>query len=175
MSYLYCSPRVSMLLFAVVCLSGCAKLDQSLLPGTFNRSTIIVDEKGNSVDIAGDWAVFRNPGASQFTHYLHYNQESEIAYSVLDNEVFMLEYDQGRASLPKYNNGRVDKPRSLFLQRNIRKVLFLDGKIHSDYRDYPLLYNKLYGEPDLVVILDKNTLTYEDLPNVRLRRISTFN
>ena len=163
-----------MLLFAVVCLSGCGKIDENLLPGTFNRSTVIVDGKGKSVDIAGDWAVFRDSGTSQFTHYLHYDQESEIAYSVLDNEVFMLEYDQGRESLPKYNNGRVDKPRSVFIQRNIRKVLFIDGKIHTDYRDYPLLYNKLYGEPDLLVILDKNTLTYEDLPHVHLRRISTF-
>ena len=48
---------------------------------------------------------------------------------------------------------------------------FSDG---LDYRDVYILYNAAYGDPDLHVIIDDNTLTFEDLPNVRLRRIKAF-
>ena len=95
-------------------------------------------------------------------------------FSVKENDAFMLEYDQGRESLPVYVNGIVDKRRSVFLQGATSDLIYKDGRIHTDYRDVYILYNAAYGDPDLHVIIDDNTLTFEDLPNVRLRRIKAF-
>ena len=86
----------------------------------------------------------------------------------------MKEYDQGRESLPTYDMGVVDKRRGVFLRGGTRNLLYLDGRIHQDFRSVYILYHAAYGSPDLHVVLDENTLTYEDLPNVRLRRITSF-
>ena len=144
------------------------------IPGRFNLSTVITDANGNSLDLAGDWAVFQDPDETKFTNYLHYDQTSETMFSVKENDAFMLEYDQGRESLPVYVNGIVDKRRSVFLQGATRDLIYKDGRIHTDYRDVYILYNAAYGDPDLHAIIDDNTLTFEDLPNVRLRRIKAF-
>ena len=149
-------------------------VDEMLPPGTFNLSTVITDANGNSLDLAGDWVVFQDPDETKFTNYLHYDQTSETMFSVKENDAFMLEYDQGRESLPVYVNGIVDKRRSVFLQGATRDLIYKDGRIHTDYRDVYILYNAAYGDPDLHVIIDDNTLTFEDLPNVRLRRIKAF-
>ena len=95
-------------------------------------------------------------------------------FSVKENDAFMLEYDQGRESLPVYVNGLVDKRRCVFLQGATRDLIYKDGRIHTDYRDVYILYNAAYGDTDLHDIIDDNTLTFEDLPNVRLRRIKAF-
>lgn len=149
-------------------------VDEMLPPGTFNLSTVITDANGNSLYLAGDWAVFQDPDETKFTNYLHYDQTSETMFSVKENDAFMLEYDQGRESLPVYVNGIVDKRHSVFLQGATRDLIYKDGRIHTDYRDVYILYNAAYGDPDLHVIIDDNTLTFEDLPNVRLRRIKAF-
>ena len=169
-------PLLSLLI--AICLTGCDEaypsVDELLPPGTFNLSTVITDSNGNSVDLAGDWAVFQDPDETRFTNYLHYDQTTETVFSVTCNDTFMLEYDQGRETLPVYDNGNVDKRRSIFLRGATHKIIYKDGRTHADYRDYYILYNAAYGSPNLHVILDENTLTYEDLPNVRLRRILSF-
>lgn len=170
--------RVSVILLFAASLLGCSKpssaLDGELVPGTFNLSTIITDANGKSLDLAGDWAVFQDPVENRFFNYLHYDQHSETVYSVQYNDVFMLEYDQGRESLPVYDEGVVNKRRGVFLRGGTRDLLYIDGRIHNDYRSLSILYHAAYGSPDLHVILDDNTLTYENLPNVRLRRITSF-
>ena len=170
--------RLYIILLSIASLYGCGKpssiLDGQLAPGTFNLSTVITDANGKSLDLAGDWAVFQDPEEDRFFNYLHYDQDSETVYSVKFNEIFMLEYDQGRESLPRYDMGVVDKRCSVFLRGGSRNLLYFDGRIHEDYRNVAILYHSAYGSPDLHVILDDNTLTYEDLPNVRLRRITSF-
>ena len=170
--------RVYIILLSIASFHGCDKsssaLDGQLAPGTFNLSTVITDAQGKSLDLAGDWAVFQDPDENRFFNYLHYDQNSETVYSVQYNDVFMLEYDQGRESLPIYDMGVVNKPRGAFLRGGTRNLIYIDGRIHEDYRSVSLLYHAAYGSPDLHVILDDNTLTYEDLPNVRLRRITSF-
>ena len=170
--------RLYILLLSMASLYGCGKpsssWEEQLAPGTFNLSTIITDAKGKSLDLAGDWAVFQDPDEARFFNYLHYDQNSETVYSVEYNDVFMKEYDQGRESLPTYNMGVVDKRRGVFLRGGTRNLLYFDGRIHQDFRSVYILYHAAYGSPDLHVVLDENTLTYEDLPNVRLRRITSF-
>ena len=170
--------RLYIILLSMASLYGCGKTSSSweeqLAPGTFNLSTIITDAKGKSLDLAGDWAVFQDPEEDRFFNFLHYDQNSETVYSVEYNDVFMKEYDQGRESLPTYDMGVVDKRRGVFLRGGTRNLLYLDGRIHQDFRSVYILYHAAYGSPDLHVVLDENTLTYEDLPNVRLRRITSF-
>ena len=170
--------RLYILLLSMVSLYGCGKpsssWEEQLAPGTFNLSTIITDANGKSLDLAGDWAVFQDPEEDRFFNFLHYDQNSETVYSVEYNDVFMKEYDQGRESLPTYDMGVVDKRRGVFLRGGTRNLLYLDGRIHQDFRSVYILYHAAYGSPDLHVVLDENTLTYEDLPNVRLRRITSF-
>ena len=170
--------RLYILLLSMASLYGCGKpsssWEEQLAPGTFNLSTIITDAKGKSLDLAGDWAVFQDPDEARFFNYLHYDQNSETVYSVEYNDVFMKEYDQGRESLPTYDMGVVDKRRGVFLRGGTRNLLYFDGRIHQDFRSVYILYHAAYGSPDLHVVLDENTLTYEDLPNVRLRRITSF-
>lgn len=170
--------RLYILLLSMASLYGCGKpsssWEEQLAPGTFNLSTIITDAKGKSLDLAGDWAVFQDPEEDRFFNFLHYDQNSETVYSVEYNDVFMKEYDQGRESLPTYDMGVVDKRRGVFLRGGTRNLLYLDGRIHQDFRSVYILYHAAYGSPDLHVVLDENTLTYEDLPNVRLRRITSF-
>ena len=170
--------RLYIILLSVASLYGCGKpsssWEEQLPPGTFNLSTIITDANGKSLDLAGDWAVFQDPDEDRFFNYLHYDQDSETIYSVESNDVFMKEYDQGRESLPRYDKGVVDKRRGVFLRGGTRNLIYFDGRIHEDYRSVFILYHSAYGSPDLLVVLDDNTLTYEDLPNVRLRRITSF-
>ena len=170
--------RLYILLLSMASLYGCGKpsssWEEQLAPGTFNLSTIITDAKGKSLDLAGDWAVFQDPEEDRFFNFLHYDQNSETVYSVEYNDVFMKEYDQGRESLPTYDMGVVDKRRGVFLRGGTRNLLYFDGRIHQDFRSVYILYHAAYGSPDLHVVLDENTLTYEDLPNVRLRRITSF-
>ena len=170
--------RLYIILLSMASLYGCGKpsssWEEQLDPGTFNLSTIITDANGKSLDLAGDWAVFQDPEEDRFFNYLHYDQNSETVYSVEYNDVFMKEYDQGRESLPTYDMGVVDKRRGVFLRGGTRNLLYLDGRIHQDFRSVYILYHAAYGSPDLHVVLDENTLTYEDLPNVRLRRITSF-
>ena len=170
--------RLYILLLSMASLYGCGKpsssWEEQLAPGTFNLSTIITDANGKSLDLAGDWAVFQDPDEARFFNYLHYDQNSETVYSVEYNDVFMKEYDQGRESLPTYDMGVVDKRRGVFLRGGTRNLLYFDGRIHQDFRSVYILYHAAYGSPDLHVVLDENTLTYEDLPNVRLRRITSF-
>ena len=170
--------RLYILLLSMASLYGCGKpsssWEEQLAPGTFNLSTIITDANGKSLDLAGDWAVFQDPEEDRFFNFLHYDQNSETVYSVEYNDVFMKEYDQGRESLPTYDMGVVDKRRGVFLRGGTRNLLYLDGRIHQDFRSVYILYHAAYGSPDLHVVLDDNTLTYEDLPNVRLRRITSF-
>ena len=165
-----------MLLLIVV--SSCSKPylspDEMLPPGTFNLSTVIMDSHGNSLDLAGDWAVFHDPNENKFTNFLHYDQTSETVFSVSENNIFMMEFGEGRENLPVFENGTVDKRRSLFLQSGTRALIYKDGRIHTDYRTCYHLYKTACGLPDLHVILDENTLTFEDLPHVRLRRIVSF-
>lgn len=108
------------ILALLILLWGCDKpypdVDELLPPGTFNLSTIIVDANGNSLDLAGDWAVFQDPVQTLFTNFIHYDQTSETSFSVTSNTVFMMEYDKGRAYLPSYDHGMVNQPRSIFLQ-----------------------------------------------------------
>lgn len=163
-----------LLILLISCSKPYPSVDELLPPGTFNLSTIITDSYGNSVDLAGDWAVFQDPDETKFTNYLHYDQTSETVFSVTYNNTFMMEYDEGRETLPVYDNGSVDKRRSLFLQGGTRDLIYKDGRIHTDYRYCYILYNAAYGSPDLHIIIDENTLTLEDLPNVRLRRITAF-
>lgn len=170
--------RLYILLLSMASLYGCGKpsasWEEQLAPGTFNLSTIITDANGKSLDLAGDWAVFQDPEEDRFFNFLHYDQNSETVYSVEYNDVFMKEYDQGRESLPTYDMGIVDKRRGVFLRGGTRNLLYFDGRIHQDFRSVYILYHAAYGSPDLHVVLDENTLTYEDLPNVRLRRITSF-
>ena len=170
--------RLYIILLSVASLYGCGKpsssWEEQLAHGTFNLSTIITDANGKSLDLAGDWAVFQDPEEDRFFNYLHYDQNSETVYSVEYNDVFMKEYDQGRESLPTYDMGVVDKRRGVFLRGGTRNLLYLDGRIHQDFRSVYILYHAAYGSPDLHVVLDENTLTYEDLPNVRLRRITSY-
>ena len=170
--------RLYIILLSMASLYGCGKpsssWEEQLAPGTFNLSTIITDANGKSLDLAGDWAVFQDPEEDRFFNFLHYDQNSETVYSVEYNDVFMKEYDQGRESLPTYDMGVVDKRRGVFLRGGTRNLLYLDGRIHQDFRSVYILYHAAYGSPDLHVVLDENTLTYEDLPNVRLRRITSF-
>ena len=170
--------RLYILLLSMASLYGCGKpsasWEEQLAPGTFNLSTIITDANGKSLDLSGDWAVFQDPEEDRFFNYLHYDQNSETVYSVEYNDVFMKEYDQGRESLPTYDMGIVDKRRGVFLRGGTRNLLYFDGRIHQDFRSVYILYHAAYGSPDLHVVLDENTLTYEDLPNVRLRRITSF-
>lgn len=159
-------------------LIGCSKtspsVDEMLPPESFNLNTVITDANGNSLDLAGDWAVFQDPDETKFTNYLHYDQTTETVFSIKENDTFMLEFDQGKESLPVYDNGSVDKRRSLFIQGATRKLIYKDGCVHTDYRDVYRLYNAAYSSPDLHVIIDNNTITLQDLPNVRLRRIKNF-
>lgn len=149
-------------------------LDEVLPPGTFNLSTIIMDANGNSLDLAGDWAVFQDPSESRFTKFIHYDQTRETIYSADDNKIFMMEYLEGRGSLPYYEHGIVNKSRGTFLQTDSNEIIYKDGRIHADYRDFFILYNAAYGPPELMVILDDDTISFEDLPNTRLRRIKSF-
>ncbi len=170
--------RLYIILLSMASLYGCGKpspgWDGQLAPGTFNLSTVITDAHGKSLDLAGDWVVFQDPEEERFFSFLHYDQHSETNYSVQFNDVFMKEYDQGRESLPHYDMGVVDKRRGVFLRGRSRNLLYFDGRIHEDNRNVAILYHSAYGSPSLHVILDDNTLTYEDLPNVRLRRITSF-
>ena len=170
--------RLYIILLSIASLYGCGKpssdWDEQLAPGTFNLSTVITDAHGKSLDLAGDWAVFQDPDEERFFNFLHYDQHSETNYSVQFNDVFMKEYDQGRESLPHYDMGVVDKRRGVFLRGGSRNLLYIDGRIHEDYRNVAILYHAAHGSPALHVILDDNTLTFEDLPNVRLRRITSF-
>lgn len=170
--------RLYIILLSMASLYGCGKpsssWDEQLAPGTFNLSTVITDANGKSLDLAGDWAVFQDPEEDRFFNYLHYEQDCETNYSVQFNDVFMQEYDQGRESLPRYDMGVVDKRRSVFLRGGSHNLLYIGGRIHEDYRIISILYHAAYGSPVLHVILDDNTLTFEDLPNVRLRRITSF-
>ena len=170
--------RLYFFLLSIASLYGCGKpssiWDEQLAPGTFNLSTVITDAHGKSLDLAGDWAVFQDPDEERFFNFLHYDQHSETNYSVQFNDVFMKEYDQGRESLPHYDMGVVDKRRGVFLRGGSRNLLYIDGRIHEDYRNVAILYHAAHGSPALHVILDDNTLTFEDLPNVRLRRITSF-
>ena len=162
----------------LILLGGCKKsypsVDELLPLGTFNLSTVITDANGNSLDLAGDWAVFQDPDETKFTNYLHYDQTSKTVFSVTANNIFILEYDEGRETLPEYDSGKVDKRRSLFIKAGTDELIYKDGRVHSDYRKSYYLYHTAYGSPDRHVILDENTLSYEDLPNVRLRRITSF-
>ena len=89
-----------LLLFLGSCDDAFPSVDELLPPGTFNLSTVITDSSGNSLDLAGEWAVFQDSNETKFTHFIHYDQTSETSYSVTENTVFMLDYDQGRESLP---------------------------------------------------------------------------
>lgn len=162
----------------LILFASCSKLNQSrdheLSPGTFNLSTIITDSYGNSVDIAGDWAIFQDPDEIRFTNYLHYDQTSETVFSVKYNEIFMMEFDEGRESLPVFDNGIVNKRKSIFLKGASRDLIYKGGRIHHDYRSLSNIYNTAYGSPYLHVVIDDNTITLEDAPNVRFRRIKSF-
>lgn len=170
--------RYLLFLLSAACLAGCAgqipSMDELLPPGTFNLSTVVTDSNGNQVDIAGDWAVFRDPGESEFTVFVHYDQESKSIFSVLDNEIFMIGCEAGRRTLPVYENGVVDQPRSIFLPRSTDKIIYKEGRVYQDRRDWCLLYEAPYGNPEPIVIIDSDTLSFEDLPNTRLRRIISF-
>lgn len=166
----------------ILSLFGCDKehypsVDELLPPGTFNLTTVITDADGNSLDIAGDWAVFQDPDETKFTKFLHFDQTTETIFSVEENGIFMLEYDHGNESLPVYDNGNIDKRRSLFILGTTYKIIYKDGHIHHDYRDDYSPYRHyiaLYGPPEPCVIIDDNTITYQDSPNYRLRRIKRF-
>ncbi len=163
----------------VLGLCGCEKyptVDELLPPGTFNLTTVITDAAGNSVDLAGNWAVFQTPDETCFTHYVHYEQTFSIAYSVTNNDVFMLEYDQGRESLPVYDDGKVNRPRSLFVGSVTYPLIYKDGHVYDDFREkyHPGLPGDVLGLQEPFVILDDDTLTYEDSPNIRMRRIYSF-
>jgi len=162
----------------VLLLFSCEKpypsVDELLPPGTFNLSTVITDSSGRQVDLSGDWAVFQDPSETKFTNFLHYDQTTETVYSVTYNDVFMMEYDSGRESLPVYEGGIIDKRRSVFLRGASWDLIYKDGRVHTDYRSYYILYHAAYSTPALHVIIDEDTLTFEDLPDVRLRRIKAF-
>lgn len=157
---------------------GCEKsdpsLDELLPPGTFNLSTVITDSKGNSLDIAGDWAIFQDPDETKFAKYIHFDQTSETIYSVEENDVFMLEYNAGRESLPIYDNGTVNKRRTLFIKGGTTRLIYKDGRIHLDFRSDYALHKTPYSSPQQYVVLDDNTLGHEESPNYRLRRIKSF-
>lgn len=157
---------------------GCEKsdpsLDELLPPGTFNMNTVIIDSKGNSLDIAGDWAIFQDPDETKFAKYIHFDQTSDTIYSVEENDVFMLEYNAGRESLPIYDNGTVNKRRTLFIKGGTTRLIYKDGRIHLDFRSGYALHKTPYSSPTLYVVLDENTLGDEDYPNYRLRRIKSF-
>lgn len=171
-------PILPFLLVAACFITGCSKqgpsIDEQLPPGTFNLNTIVADKYGNSVDMAGDWAVFQDPYGTTFTNYIHYDQESETFFSVLDNVSFMLEYGQHHRTLPVYEDGVVNQQSGIFLLRTVNRIIYKDGKIHPDYRDCYILHNAAYGEPKPIVVIDSDTLTFEDLPDSRLRRIKSF-
>lgn len=160
------------------CILACSEktnpIDAALPPGTFNLSTVITDSEGNSLDLAGDWAVFTDPDETRFTNYLHFEQDRQLTYSVLDNQIYMVDVDQGKRSLPVYDNGLVSEPRNVFLFRLERKLIYKDGRVHTDFREVYSLYHTVYGDPDLIIVLDENTIAYEDLPGTRLRRIVAF-
>ena len=114
------------------CILACSEktnpIDAALPPGTFNLSTVITDSEGNSLDLAGDWAVFTDPDETRFTNYLHFEQDRQLTYSVLDNQIYMVDVDQGKRSLPVYDNGLVSEPRNVFLFHNIK----LNNKIKNN-------------------------------------------
>ena len=117
-------PIASILFFA------CEKQNPygELIPGTFNTTTVIIDNDGNSTDLAGDWDVFTDPEESYFTHYLHFDQEMELSYNILDNDIFRISCEQGKESLPLYSDGVVDKRRSMFPWNNKTPLIYLNGK-----------------------------------------------
>ncbi|MBQ9597656.1 MAG: hypothetical protein IJR34_05355 [Bacteroidales bacterium] len=162
----------------LILLGACEKSDPSwdelLPPGTFNLSTVITDSNGNSLDIAGDWAIFQDPGETKFTKFIHFDQISDTIYSVEGNKVFMLEYDAGRETLPVYDNGTANKRRTLFIKEGTTKLIYKDGRIHLDFRSDYGPRKIAYSSPTLYVVLDENTLGDEDYPNYRLRRIKSF-
>ena len=161
----------SAIISVLVCACGKSLVVHELVPGTFNQTTVITDENGRSTDIAGDWAVFSAPDEAQFTHYLHFDQETEVSYNILDNEIFTIACLQGNENLPVYDHGMVNKRRELFPWCQKIRLIYLDGKIHVDYRDTQILYGKPYSDPYPLEILDEDTLTYTDIPGSRLRRI----
>ena len=165
---------ILLLMLLGACGKGEPSVDAVLPPGTFNISTLITDADGRSLDLAGDWAVFQDPDETRFTHFLHFDQTSETAYSVTENKVFMLEYEQGRETLPCYAAGAVDKRCSVFLWAGSRDLIYKDGRTHDDYRAWYSLYHAFYGDPDPYVVIDDDTLSFEDRPAVRLRRIKSF-
>ena len=162
----------------LILLGGCEKSDPSwdelLPPGTFNLSTVITDSNGNSLDIAGDWAIFQDPDETKFTKFIHFDQISDTIYSVEENDVFMLEYNAGRESLPIYDNGTVNKRRTLFIKGGTTRLIYKDGRIHLDFRSDYALHKIPYSSPEQYVVLDDNTLGHEESPNYRLRRITSF-
>ena len=163
-----------MIISVLVCACGKRPVDYELVPGTFNQTTVITDMNGMSVDIAGDWAVFTDPYEVQFTHFIHFDQTSETTYNILENEIFTIACLQGNESLPVYDNGTVNKRKELFLCNGQTELIYLDGKIHVDYRDTQILYGTPYGDPYPLEILDEETLTHTDFPGARLRRIHSF-
>lgn len=162
----------------LILLGGCKKsypsVDELLPPRTYNLSTVITDSNGNSLDIAGDWAIFQDPGETKFTKFIHFDQTSDTIYSVDGNNVFMLEYDAGRESLPIYDNGTVNKRRTLFIKGGTTRLIYKDGRIHLDFRSDYALHKTPYSSPEQYVVLDENTLGHEQSPNYRLRRIRSF-
>ena len=165
---------ILLLMLLGACGKGEPSVDAVLPPGTFNLSTWITDAGGRSLDLAGDWAVFQDPDETRFTHFLHFDQTSETVYSVTENEVFMLEYERGLEELPRYATGAVDKCRSVFLWTGSRDLIYINGRTHDDYRAWYSLYHAFYGDPDPYVVIDDDTLGFEDRPTVRLRRIKSF-
>ena len=166
-------PVLFLILFCA-CEKSDPSWDELLPPGTFNLSTVITDSNGNSLDIAGDWAIFQDPGETKFTKFIHFNQISDTIYSVEGNKVFMLEYDAGRETLPVYDNGTANKRRTLFIKEGTTKLIYKDGRIHLDFRSDYGPRKIAYSSPTLYVVLDENTLGDEDYPNYRLRRIKSF-
>ena len=169
-------------LLVMWCCCACEEypLIEDLVPGTFNLTTVITDGKGRSTDIAGDWAVFHDPDEVQFTHYIHFDQVSQTGYNILDNEIFIVNCLQGKEDLPVYDGGVVDKRKALFPQCSWSALIYLDGRIHPDYRDTKYLYHASYGNPYELEILDDDTIlflftdTYTQIPASRLRRIHAF-
>lgn len=165
--------------FLVSCaVIGCEKeepsFDEVLPPGTYNLSTVITDVNGNSTDLAGDWAVFQDPQETSFTRYIHYDQTSTTIYHIMENDVFRLEYEHERETLPVYEHGQVDKRKEQFVGGTSDPLIYLDGRLYSDHRNFYHLYHSYYSLMTQYVILDENTLGVETSPGYRLRRITAF-
>ena len=85
-----------------------------------------------------------------------------------------LEYEHERETLPVYEHGRVDKRKEQFVGGTSDPLIYLDGRLYSDHRNFYQLYHSYYSLMTQYVILDENTLGVETSPGYRLRRITAF-